>query len=59
MSMDFHGDPILREQLITRYLRHRLTAELAEEWESHYLACERLLRGNPRHGVADSRIRRA
>jgi anti-sigma B factor antagonist len=39
MSMDFHEDPILREQLITRYLRHRLTAEQAEEWESHYLAC--------------------
>src|SRR5580700_4919547 len=40
MSMDFHDDPILREQLITRYLGHRLTAELAEEWESHYLGCE-------------------
>jgi anti-sigma B factor antagonist len=40
MSVDFHGDPILREQLIARYLKHRLTAELAEEWESHYLGCE-------------------
>jgi anti-anti-sigma factor len=40
MSVDFHGDPVLREQLIARYLKHRLTAELAEEWESHYLGCE-------------------
>ena len=39
MSADFHGDAILREQLITRYLGHRLTAELAEEWESHYVGC--------------------
>jgi anti-anti-sigma factor len=39
MSANFHGDAILREQLITRYLGHRLTAELAEEWESHYLGC--------------------
>jgi anti-sigma B factor antagonist len=40
MSANFHGDAILREQLVTRYLGHRLTAELAEEWESHYLGCE-------------------
>ncbi len=40
MSMDFHDDPIFREQLIARYLRHRLTAGLAEEWESHYLGCQ-------------------
>jgi anti-sigma B factor antagonist len=40
MSMDFHGDPVLREQLIARYLKRRLTAELAGEWESHYLGCD-------------------
>jgi anti-sigma B factor antagonist len=40
MSMDFHGDPIVREQLISRYLRHDVTAELADEWESHYLGCQ-------------------
>jgi anti-sigma B factor antagonist len=40
MSMDFHGDPILREQLIVRYLQHRLDAGLAEQWEGHYLGCE-------------------
>ncbi len=39
MSANFHGDVILREQLISRYLGHCLTAELAEEWESHYLGC--------------------
>jgi anti-sigma B factor antagonist len=39
MSMDFHGDPVQRELLITRYLRHDLPAEQAEGWESHYLGC--------------------
>jgi anti-anti-sigma factor len=38
--MDFHGDPILREQLIARYLQHRMNAELTEQWESHYLGCD-------------------
>jgi anti-sigma B factor antagonist len=40
MSAEFHGDPVLREQFIARYLKHRLSAELAEEWENHYLGCE-------------------
>ena len=40
MSVDFHLDPVLREQLIARYLKHRLNGELAEEWESHYLGCQ-------------------
>jgi anti-sigma B factor antagonist len=39
MSRDFHADPVLREQLIVRYLQHRLNSELAEEWENHYLGC--------------------
>jgi anti-sigma B factor antagonist len=39
MSTNFHGDAILRELLISRYLGHRLTAEAAEEWENHYLDC--------------------
>ncbi|MGD0134041.1 MAG: STAS domain-containing protein [Bryobacteraceae bacterium] len=39
MSMDFHGDPVQRELLITRYLRHDLSAEQAEGWEIHYLGC--------------------
>jgi anti-sigma B factor antagonist len=39
MSRDFHGDPVIREQLIVRYLQHRLSFELAEEWEGHYLGC--------------------
>jgi anti-sigma B factor antagonist len=38
MSMGFH-DPVFREQTIARYLQRRLNAELAEEWENHYLAC--------------------
>jgi len=39
MSMDFHGDPVLREQLIASYLQRRLSADLADELESHYLGC--------------------
>ncbi len=39
MSMEFHGDPVDREQLVARYLQHRLSATQAEQWESHYLAC--------------------
>ena len=38
--MDFHKDVVFREQLITRYLQHRLTGELAEQWETHYLGCD-------------------
>ena len=40
MSAQFHEDPVFREQLIVRYLRRRLTAAQAEDWESHYLACD-------------------
>ena len=40
MSMDFHSDLVLREQLITRYLQHQLSPELAGEWEGHYLVCD-------------------
>ncbi len=37
--MEFHVDPVLREQTIVRYLQRRLGADLAQQWESHYLAC--------------------
>jgi anti-anti-sigma factor len=40
MSMNFHHDPVSREELITGYLRRRLSADLTEQWESHYLACD-------------------
>jgi anti-sigma B factor antagonist len=40
MSSHFHDDPITREQLIAAYLQRRLTADVAEVWESHYLACD-------------------
>jgi anti-sigma B factor antagonist len=39
MSMDFHGDPVVREELIAGYLQRRLNAEVTEAWESHYLGC--------------------
>jgi anti-sigma B factor antagonist len=38
--MEFHVDSVLREQLVVRYLQRRLSAELVDEWESHYLACQ-------------------
>jgi anti-sigma B factor antagonist len=39
MKRDFH-DPVFREELITRYLEHRLNSALSDEWESHYLGCD-------------------
>ncbi len=38
--MNFHEDPVYREEFIIGYLRRRLSADLAEQWESHYLACD-------------------
>lgn len=40
MSMDFHSDPVLREETIRRYLRRALSAGQAEAWENHYLECD-------------------
>jgi anti-anti-sigma factor len=40
MSTNFHEDPVSREECITAYLGRRLNADLAEQWESHYLACD-------------------
>jgi anti-sigma B factor antagonist len=39
MEMDFHRDPVVREELILRYLERRLATEEATEWEEHYLGC--------------------
>ena len=39
MSMDFHDDAVIREDVIARYLQRRLNALLTEEWENHYLEC--------------------
>ena len=38
--MDFHRDPITREQLIRAYLSRKLSAGLTQEFEAHYLGCE-------------------
>lgn len=40
MSMNFHDDPVYREDIINAYLRRRLSADRLEQWESHYLACD-------------------
>ena len=39
MDVDFHGDPVFRDQLVTKYLYRRLSADLLEALESHYLEC--------------------
>jgi len=38
--MPFHDDPLLREELIVKYLQRRLDAATTEAFESHYLTCE-------------------
>jgi anti-sigma B factor antagonist len=40
MSMNFHDDPVYREDIINAYLRRRLSADRLEQWESHYLGCD-------------------
>jgi anti-sigma B factor antagonist len=40
MSMDLHADPVSREEVIRKYLHRRLTPELAEQFENHYLVCD-------------------
>jgi len=39
MGVDFHRDELLREQLVTKYLYRRLSPDLVEELEGHYLEC--------------------
>jgi len=40
MSIDLHADPVIREEVIRKYLHRRLTPELAEQFENHYLTCD-------------------
>ena len=40
MSIDLHADPVIREEVIRKYLHRRLTPELAEQFENHYLVCD-------------------
>jgi anti-anti-sigma factor len=37
--VDLHGDPVVREEMILRYLRRALPESVAAELEAHYLAC--------------------
>jgi anti-sigma B factor antagonist len=39
MGLDFHRDAVVRDQLVTKYLYRRLSPDLVEQWESHYLEC--------------------
>jgi anti-sigma B factor antagonist len=38
--MPFHDEPLLREELIVKYLQRRLDAATTEAFESHYLTCD-------------------
>ena len=38
--MPFHDEPLLREELIVKYLKRRLDAATTEAFESHYLTCD-------------------
>jgi len=40
MSMDWHIDPIIREETIRKYLHRRLAPELVDQFEDHYLGCD-------------------
>ena len=40
MNIDFHADPLDREDLIVRYLGHRLDAAATELLEAHCLECD-------------------
>jgi anti-anti-sigma factor len=40
MNIDFHADPLDREDLMVRYLGHRLDAVATECLEAHYLECD-------------------
>jgi anti-anti-sigma factor len=40
MSMDWHSDPVIREEIIRDYLNRRLSDGLVQEFEAHYLSCE-------------------
>jgi anti-anti-sigma factor len=40
MSIELRHDPVRREELIRSYLNRRLSSELMEEFEAHYLGCD-------------------
>jgi len=37
--VDLHQDVVLRDQVVTNYLYHRLSPDVVEAFESHYLEC--------------------
>ena len=39
MSVDFHSDALLRDQVVTKYLYRRLGPDQVAALESHYLEC--------------------
>jgi anti-sigma B factor antagonist len=39
MTIDFHADPLMREELVVKYLARRLDPAATGEFEAHYLEC--------------------
>jgi anti-anti-sigma factor len=40
MDIDFHSDPLVREELLVQYLARRIDPSVAEALEVHYLECD-------------------
>src|SRR5262249_32360533 len=45
MEIDFHSDPLAREELFIKYLTRSIDQTLAETLEVHYLLCEECFLG--------------
>ena len=39
MCVDLHHDVVLRDRVVTNYLYHRLSPDVVEAFEAHYLEC--------------------
>jgi anti-anti-sigma factor len=40
MDSQYHGDPEVRERIVSRYLARTIAGDAAREFEDHYLACD-------------------
>ena len=61
MSIDFHADPLSREEVVVKYLARRLDPAAVAEFEAHYLDCgdcfeELRLSDKIRQGLAESAV---
>jgi anti-sigma B factor antagonist len=61
MSIDFHADPLTREELVVKYLARRLDTAAVAAFEVHYLECaacfeELTISDKIRRGLAESAV---